>query len=363
MAIKSYELNGKKLYEVYVNGFDRRGQRIQMRKRSIETRKRAEKVEFDFEFELRKLRGEKMPLTWSEWFAKVLGQIRLEFMPSTVMEYESCLNTWVTPRWKDKLIKDITKQDVYDIVYREFDCQLSPNSRRNLLKYIRRVFNTAVEQGELNRNPALGIKVKVPDTEQKVLNPTEVQKLLSEARLCGHKFYPIWVVAVMTGMRSGELFALKWTDIDFENRLISVTKQWTSKNGLCPTKNKHHRKVPMAAQLVKFLKELKIKSDGEFVLPRLWQWEKGQQAQILRDFCQGIGITPIKFHDLRATFITTLLARGESIGRVMMMVGHAELRTTNLYYRRAGVDLNGGTDKLGFKIPDEKEGSVLQLVL
>lgn len=62
---------------------------------------------------------------------------------------------------------------------------------------------------------------------------------------------------------------------------------------------------------------------GEYVLPRLREWEKGSQAQVLRDFCKGIGITPIKFHYLRATFITTLPAHGDSLGLVMSIVGHS----------------------------------------
>jgi hypothetical protein len=53
----------------------------------------------------------------------------------------------------------------------------------------------AVEQGELDRSPALGIKVVVPDTEQNVLTPQEVQKLLSEAKICNHRFYSVWVTA------------------------------------------------------------------------------------------------------------------------------------------------------------------------
>ena len=145
--------------------------------------------------------------------------------------------------------------------------------------------------------------------------------------------------------------------------MIFVTKQWTSKNGLGPTKTRSHRKVPICDQLLVFLKELKLKSTEDFVLPRLREWEKGMQARVLRDFCEGIGITTIKFHDLRATFITGLLARGESIARVMSIVGHTELKTTNGYYRKAGVDLHGGTDKLGFEIPAESQGKVLQLVL
>ncbi|MGZ3662635.1 MAG: tyrosine-type recombinase/integrase, partial [Bdellovibrionota bacterium] len=70
-------------------------------------------------------------------------------------------------------------------------------------------------------------------------------------------------------------------------------------------------------------------------------------------FCSALGITAVKFHDLRATFITNLLARGESLARVMAIVGHRELKTTNGYLRKAGVEVLGATERLGYKRPGD----------
>ena len=186
------------------------------------------------------------------------------------------------------------------------------------------VGNRCGHQALVNRN----IRVNVPEVDQKVLTKTEVEIFLQEAKQTTHRFYPVWAMALMTGMRSGELFALKWTDIDFEGRTISVSRQWTNKNGFGPTKTQRSRVVPISNALLKFLKELKIKSgnQSEFVLPQMPEWENGEQARITREFCAAIGITPVKFHDLRATFITNLLARGESLARVMAIVGHTRLR-------------------------------------
>lgn len=198
----------------------------------------------------------------------------------------------------------------------------------------------------------------------KVLTATEVTVFLREAKHCGHRFYPIWAMALMTGMRSGEMFALKWTDVDLEGRKISVNKQWTSKNGIGPTKTQRSRVVPISDDLYGFLKELKLKygAERESVLTQIPEWEAGAQAQVTREFCESIGVTVIRFHDLRATFITSLLARGESLARVMSIVGHGQLKTTNGYLRKAGVDVQGGTDKLGYKLPEVTEARVLSLV-
>jgi predicted AAA+ superfamily ATPase len=72
--------------------------------------------------------------------------------------------------------------------------------------------------------PTLGITVKIPEARQLVFNRAEIDTLLYEANKTSHPFYNHWAMALLTGMRKGELHALNWTDIDFENKVISVKK-------------------------------------------------------------------------------------------------------------------------------------------
>lgn len=355
MAIKTYIENGKKFYEIYVNGFDSRGIRVQRRKKGLDTLRKAEMAEFELKRELAKLKEEAVPFRWSEWLSKCLKRMKLVHRPSTVINYTAQMGKWINPHWDNLDLHKITKQKVYDTIFTDIDSKISPWTRKTILKMVRRIFEMAVEDGIIDRNPCAGIRVNVPEVDQKILTKTEVGIFLQEAKLTDHRFYPIWAMALMTGMRSGELFALKWTDIDFDGKTISVSKQWTSKNGFGPTKTQRSRVVPISNALLKFLKELKIKSgnQSEFVLPQMPEWENGEQARITREFCAAIGITPVKFHDLRATFITNLLARGESLARVMAIVGHSQIKTTNGYLRKAGVDVQGATEKLGYDLPDE----------
>lgn len=60
-------------------------------------------------------------------------------------------------------------------------------------------------------------------------------------------------------------------------------------------------------------------------------------------------------------FITNLLSRGESPARVMAIVGHADMETTNVYLRKAGIELNGGTERLGYKLPSLEGAKVIEL--
>ncbi len=363
MAIRTYNENGKKFYEVYVNGFDSRGIRFQRKRKGIESLPKAEKVEFELMRELAKAKEARVPFRWSEWFEQCLKRMKTQLRPSTVANYDWKVKKWIHPHWKDLEIHQITRADVYETIYEKCSEIVTPHSRKTLLKMVKRIFQMAIEEGILDRNPCSGITMKVPEVEQKVLTNSEVGIFLLQAKITAHRLYPMWAMALLTGMRSGELFALRWTDIDLDARIISVSRQWTSKNGFGPTKTQRSRVVPISDDLLHFLMELKMqRGTEESVLPRFTEWQNGEQAKMTREFCSAVGITPVKFHDLRATFITNLLARGESLARVMSIVGHTQLKTTNGYLRKAGVDVKGGTDKLGYTLPRESEAKVLSIV-
>ena len=261
------------------------------------------------------------------------------------------LDKFVNPIWKDHFVDEITPADVHEMIFTHLK-NVSDLTRLNYLKTIKRFFSAAIEEGLLLRNPALGIKVKKHESVKGVLNKTEIDTLLMSAHNLNHRFFHHWSVALLTGMRSGELYALRWTDAAFEPGLIHVTKSWSKLNGEGPTKSGKNRIVPMSNECKRFLAELKLKAlDHEFVLPRLNEWERGMAARVLRDFCEGIGITPISFHDLRATFITQLLGNGVSLAKVMTIVGHSELKTTQGYLRMCGRDVIGATEELRIEIP------------
>jgi integrase len=154
-------------------------------------------------------------------------------------------------------------------------------------------------------------------------------------------------------MRSGELYSLRWTDIDLVTGKINISKAWTRYNGEGPTKTAKNRIYPISSECRKFLEELKLKSEpsSEYVLPRLWEWDQGEQAKILKNFCEEIGITPVKFHDLRATFITQMLNNGVPLSKVMAIVGHSSLKTTQGYLRLSGKDVEGATEDLKIEVP------------
>ncbi len=361
MAIRTYIKDRKKLYEAYVNGFNKRGIRIQRKRSGLESQRKAETVEFELKRELAKLKEEKVSFRWNEWMIECLKLMKVSYRPSTLYSYEKTVSKWINHHWDSKDLHDISKLDVHELIFERLPSDATMHTRKYVLKIVKRIFQMAVDHGELNRNPAQGMMVKVPEAEKKVLTNAEVEILLTEARTTDHRFYPIWIIALFTGMRSGELYALRWSDIDLDAGIISVGRSWNSKNGFTSTKNQKTRSVPISEDLLQFLKEFKLKrGQEEFVLPHLNEWTRGDAAEVLRKFCKALQITPIRFHDLRATFITNLLSRGESLARVMAIVGHADMETTNVYLRKAGIELKDGTEKLGYKIPRQIGGQVLE---
>ncbi|HAZ13910.1 MAG: hypothetical protein A2X86_13035 [Bdellovibrionales bacterium GWA2_49_15] len=355
MAIKTYNYQNKTFYEVHVK-LVIHGKQVNRKKRAITSIAAARREELKLKIELLKLREGQRSYTWNEWVNICLERIKVEFRPSTLIGYQSQLNNWVNPVLGCKQLADITSNDIHSLVFNQSG-NLANNSRRNILKHIKRIFAMAIEDGVLAKNPAVGIKIKIPESKKLVFNKTEIQTVLEEAKKRNHRFYNHWVMALMTGMRTGELFALQWSDIDLDSAFISVNKSWTPKNGFGPTKSSENRVVPISKELEYFLRHLKTKADSNTasVLERHSDWRSGIQAKILRKFCDEIGITPIRFHDLRATFITQLLLQGVPVAKVMAIVGHSQLKTTMVYLRLVGTDVKGVTEELNIRLPREED--------
>jgi integrase len=374
--IKQYLEQGKPLYEVRAYVKDKQRNQLSRCKRGITSERKAKDIEFKFRCELLRIAERHSSWTWATWFTECLNRMRLSRCTSTVIQYEGRLTKWVPKDWQTKLITEITFRDVAETV-NALPEDVSPHSRKTIYKLIKRVFELACEEGIIVKNPAIGLNIEVSPVEGKVLNSTEAQMLITCGREADHRFFPVWVLALFSGMRSGEMYALRWADIDLETNLIALNKQWTSKVGIKGPKWNSARMVPISADLNDFLRDYRAKRPGftktlwdsqlkcevtfnDYLLPNLREWDHGMQASVLADFCRGIGITVIKFHDLRATFITNLLNQGVPLTKVMKIVGHRKLSTTDKYNRRAGVDVKDATEALGYSVQiDSVQKSVL----
>jgi len=339
MVVATTQINGKQHYK---------------KRRNISSMAQAKRIEVDLRLMLRDLKSNPIRYTWNEWTKVCFERMRIEFKKSTLITYQGNLGKWVSPYFGDLYLNEITSSMVHDVIYNKIQ-NVGMECRRTVLKQTKRIFTMAIDEGFITKNPARPIIVKVPESQQLVFNRTEIDTLLYQAKLQDHPFYNHWVMALLTGMRTGELHALMWTDIDFENRVISVTKSWSKVDGTGPTKSSKNRYIPISTELEMFLKNLKAQQlnyNGK-VLEPLKDWLTGRQAEMLRNFCHDIAITEIKFHDLRATFITQMLIRGVALAKVMKIVGHANIKTTMRYLRLVAQDTQGATESLGITLPKD----------
>ena len=363
MSIKPYFVNGKKFYEVFVKSINKDGKQIAKRKRGITSERSAREIQFNFRGELDSKSNCQPGWTWSSWHGECILRMKFNRKEGTIINYEGRLRKWIPRDWNEKSLESFNQSDVYSLIFEVIGDQTSKQSLKSILKMVRRIFQMAVDEGILVKNPTIGVSVDAPRGEQKVLTAQEAEVFLRAARETNHRFYPVWAFALLSGMRSGEMYALKWTDIDLEAGIVSVTRQWTNKDGFGPTKTRENRVVPISPDLQQLILELKLRrqAESEFVLPHLKEWTNGEQAQVTKEFCGGLGITEIKFHDLRATFITNLLAQGVPLVTVMAIVGHRKMSTTDVYLRLAGVGVKGATERLSYSLPKEQLANVLRL--
>ena len=275
-----------------------------------------------------------------------------EITPKTIRDSVNMLKSW-TKDWLMVPAKEVNKAHGRIILRTAINKGLKKCSIRKIKNTIQTVYDFGIQEGVINgvsHSPVYGISIELPSEEKlpEILTVEEVKKLLIEARSRSHEWYHVWALALMTGMRSGELYALRKENINLKTNLIRITEAWDWHTDKAKsTKAKYWRNAPIASNLKSVIEELyELYPKSEFLLPRLPEWKKGEQARVLRAFCDKIGITSVKFHTLRACFATHLLASGTNEATVMRIGGWRNFKTFQIYVRLAGVKEQGATEGL-----------------
>ena len=364
MAILTYEKNGKQLFRVYVQ---RRGKvdtslRVQKNKFNIETFKEACKeekrlIKFVAD-EVNRIEGR--GLKWKDilyrWEIYALHgrlgdkQKDIHYIRSHVDR----LNRYTKP-WMDCVASELTKGDGRLILNQAKEGGAKSALLIKIKTSVNVVFKWAIEEKlvvGVHTSPTEGINVadkveRIPE----ILTLEEIKTLLKGAKEERHPWYPIWSFAVLTGMRSGELKALQWKDVDFERKIILVSKSYNAqRRAIKCTKSGYWRHVPISSDLQRIIGELQedchYDPDG-FVLPRIGTWSGGEAGKVLRTFLRKYGINKhVVFHTLRACFATHMLAQGVDQATVMKIGGWKDIKTFQVYVRLAGVEITGATEAL-----------------
>jgi integrase len=353
--IKSFMKNNQQCYEVQAYGTRRTGQQVRRRRilRNC-TRASAVKLERELNFELQQLKQGMTfaGMTYDEFLQKEFYPHVDEHFPTEYDSLKATLNKWVQPV-KHLKLESVNPTDIKEILDHAGE-SLASSTVKKIRSFLHRSFEFAV-QGGLANNPVAAVKVdkkRCRETEPQILTRKEIQILLTEAKKHRPEWYKIWAFALFTGMRSGEMYALLRQDIDLENKLISVTKSFNKRVGIKSTKSGRNRRISISEKILPLVKELMLQGPiSEPLLPRPYQWKKGDQSRVLRDFCQSIGITSVKFHSLRACFAVQMLLSGSSLITVQSLLGHASVQSMIPYILISGVDIANATDTIQIELP------------
>lgn len=386
MSVTKYEKDGKTFWRVYLDLRSRKNSRIRFQKRinGIDSEREALSEEKRILRELSEqiIRSESQGLLWGEIIDRWVRQQQLyptrRLSETTIRDYEAVLLNYTNP-WLNRVASELNRADGREILRNAEDAGRSARFRRGLKYTINMVYTWGIEERHINgvhQSPMSGLEIE-PEREEKkpeILTIEEIRTLLRKAREQKHPWYPIWVTAVLTGCRSGELHQLKKCDLEIISReqaieenqkpfdrrrygFARIRRSWNIRfKKVGPTKAGYWRTVPISSEFYWFLvHDVKIeeKTPEDFLLVRHWEWDKGEQARILRAFCEGNRLPSIKFHTLRACFATQLISTGIPATVVMKICGWRDLKTMQRYIRLAGIDEGGATEALRF-IPTEE---------
>ena len=146
--------------------------------------------------------------------------------PRSLDSYETTLRRHAIPRIGHLTFEEITTSDIASLVSDLQREGLAPNTILTVLTPLKRVFDNAVRRGLLAANPVNGLerheRPRSRHDEMRILNSDEIDALLSAAPA---KYRTLLATAVFTGLRSGELLGLHWSDIDFAVGVVHVSRQ------------------------------------------------------------------------------------------------------------------------------------------
>lgn len=217
-------------------------------------------------------------------------------------------------------------------------------------------------------------QIKIPktlqiETQKQVYTEKEYKKIIDYIlKNISNKSVGI-LIGIYTGMRIGEICALQWRDIDFEEKIINVNKTIQriynpldelepSKVIITPGKTKNSiREIPISNDIVKILKTLKENDDFYILSNKKKPIEPRTYRKFYNKFMKAAGIEPIKFHALRHTFASINIENGTDVKTISEILGHSDISITlKTYTHISNKSKAKAIDKFNamFKTQDEK---------
>lgn len=326
----------------------------------FETRKEA--LDWLAEVRVRAARGllpEPSRLTVAEYLAFWLENgARPSVRPPTYRQYEQYVRNHIVPVLGSIRLQALKPADIQALYTRKLDEGLARRTVQLVHAILHKALSQAVDWGLLAASPADRVKAPRPQPRPgavRALSPEEARRFLEAAR--DYDYYPLFVLALTTGMRLGELLGLKWEDVDFEAGAVHVRRglyrvrgRWVEGE---PKSAAGRRKVILPPLALSVLKEHRV-AQLEARLKAGPDWEDSglvfataagrpihprSVTRTLKTILGRAGLPDIRFHDLRHTHATLLLKEGVNPRVVQERLGHSQISLTLQTYSHVLPDL------------------------
>jgi integrase len=266
---------------------------------------------------------------------------------STFERHEQIIRGHLTPALGRVKLKKLTPAHVRSVHREKLEEGLSPATVRKIHSTLHKALSQAVADGLVPRNAA-DVKAPRPAPEEmRPLSEAEARTFLDAAREAGDRFEAVYVLAITTGLRRGELLGLRWDDADLDRGTLRVGRALVREGGrhvVGETKTRRGRRlVNLTPRTVAALKAHRRRQLEERMrLSDLYEDQgliiasnvgtplnpENLVKRFFKPLLKKAGLPEIRFHDLRHTCATLLLGRGVHPKIVQELLGHATIAMT-----------------------------------
>lgn len=296
---------------------------------------------------------EPVKITLGEYLDKWIKQIKVS--DRTREDYEGQIKNHIKPILGQINFTEVRPDDIRRL-YTELRKSLSESTIRHTHIVLHSAFGQAVQDGDLFQNPVDAVKAPVPDTPPKVvLSQEETTMVLSHAFTMGRPrkrngkkwlctFYELFRLALATGMRRGELLALRWQEVDLTGDVGLIRVERTLNkvkvgDGIRevkikpPKSKKSNRTIPIDEETTQMLRDLRDRNPHDLVFCH----DDGSHldpttvTDKFREIAEKTGIPSATFHSQRHTYVTTGIEQGIDPFTMQELAGHENISTTQIY--------------------------------
>lgn len=281
---------------------------------------------------------------------------------STYNHYEKLVRLYIVPGLGRIKLQSLTPQQVQTFYSKKLKEGLSPKSINNIHGLLHKALSNAVKWNILPRNICDAVTPpRLRRKEKTVLAPEQAHVLLQNIK--NHRLEALLTLALVTGMRCGELLALRWSDIDLTNCSLQVkrTVSYIKGHGRVesePKTEKSRRQIMLPLLVIEVLIRHKASQDEQRSKTESWADKdliftnaEGDYMGVttMRDAFNRVlkeaGLPHIRFHDLRHSAATILLSRGTHPKIVQEILGHSQISMTLDVYSHVLPSMQGDVTK------------------